>query len=231
MADQPLPDVSGLPAKIKRRWRPLHVLRSRPRLMICAAVFVLSSGILLWLGLKPTSALLLGFDLGALLFVGVMLWNFSKATPAHMRSQARANDSGRWGVLWSAVVLSAAVMVALGSELHASKGGGLLAIVIAGGSIVLSWLFMNIMFAVHYAHGYYGDYGEQHKGLEFPDTPQPDYWDFTYFALVLGMTFQVSDVQITSRYLRRIAMMHSVIAFFFNMFVIAISVNILAGLG
>ena len=65
--------------------------------------------------------------------------------------------------------------------------------------------------------------------LEFPETPKPDYWDFAYFSIVIGMTFQVSDVQITSNYLRRVVLLHSVIAFFFNVFIIAITVNIVAG--
>ena len=74
--------------------------------------------------------------------------------------------------------------------------------VAAAVSIVLSWLYMNMIFALHYAHGYTAA-AVPHKGLEFPGTPEPDYWDFAYFALVLGMTFQVSDVQIVNRRLRR----------------------------
>jgi uncharacterized membrane protein len=136
--------------------------------------------------------------------------------------------------LWSAVALSAVVLVALATELKAAKGGGAPEVAIAAVSIVLSWLFVNTMFAVHYAHSYYGDSNHaagdaQIDGLDFPGTKQPDYWDFVYFAIVLGMTFQVSDVQITSRPMRRTALMHSVIAFFFNVVIIAISVNIAAG--
>jgi uncharacterized membrane protein len=121
------------------------------------------------------------------------------------------------------------VLVALGTELQAGKTGGLLAIAIAAASIVLSWAFLNTLFALHYAHGYYGDYGKQHEGLDFPGDDEPDYWDFAYFAVVIGMTFQVSDVQVTSRYLRRMVLIHGVIAFFFNVFIIAVSVNIVAG--
>jgi uncharacterized membrane protein len=88
---------------------------------------------------------------------------------------------------------------------------------------------MNTLFALHYAHGYYGDFDDKHKGLDFPGDEDPDYWDFAYFSFTIGMTFQVSDVQITTRYLRRIGLMHSAIAFFFNVFIIAISVNIAAG--
>jgi uncharacterized membrane protein len=160
-----------------------------------------------------------------------MVHLFNQSTPNKMRSQAQAIDTGRWSVLLGGVLLSGVVLGALSMELHAARTGGVLALGVGVLSVVLSWLFLNVMFAVHYAHGYYGDFGEQHAGLEFPHTPDPDYWDFAYFSIVIGMTFQVSDVQITSNYLRRVALMHSVIAFFFNVFIIAITVNIVAGQG
>lgn len=210
-------------------WGPLRSLRARPRLTIAALIFVLLGGVLSASGVPRTLALLLGFDVGAAVFLTGMVVMFNGASVENMRHQARVQDAGRWTILWSAVGVTAVVMVALGTELHAARGGGIAAIVVAGTTIVLAWLFMNVMFAVHYAHGFYGDYDSQHRGLEFPGRGQPDYWDFAYFSIVIGMTFQVSDVQITSRVLRRIALIHSVIAFFFNMFIIAVTVNIVAG--
>lgn len=200
-------------------------------MLVSLAIFLAAGTTLMALGLRPTTAVLLAFDLAAVVFLGILARLFNRATPSHMRSQARAQDTGRWGILWSAVVLATVVLAALSNELHAVKGGGVLALAVGVLSVVLSWLFLNVMFAIHYAHGYYGDFGEKHAGLEFPDTPEPDYWDFAYFSIVIGMTFQVSDVQITSKYLRRVALLHSVIAFFFNVFIIAITVNIVAGQG
>lgn len=213
----------------ERSHRRFHNLRARPRLMASTVVFVLAVAALYGSGVRASMALLLGFDLAALVYLILLAVLFTRATPALMRCQARAQDTGRWGFLWSGIVLTAVVMVSLGAELHGGKEGGMATIALAAASIVLSWLFMNTMFAMHYAHGYYGDFGKSHEGLEFPETPQPDYWDFAYFAIVIGMTFQVSDVQITSRYLRRVALLHSVIAFFFNVFIIALSVNVVAG--
>ncbi|MDG2537439.1 DUF1345 domain-containing protein [Dyella jiangningensis] len=209
-----------------------RMLRARPRLAASTAFF-LATWLVLWFAfhMKPAKALLLGFDLGVLVYLIALARLFGRcSTMEMMRGQARRQDTGRWGVLWTALGLIGVVAVALTTELGAAHGGGVQGLVIAASSIVLSWLFLNIMFAMHYAHGYYGDFGKKHEGLEFPGTPQPDYWDFAYFAIVIGMTFQVSDVQITSRYLRRVALMHSVIAFFFNVFIIAISVNIAASL-
>ncbi|MBU6246662.1 MAG: DUF1345 domain-containing protein [Xanthomonadaceae bacterium] len=213
----------------RRRWRPLHSLWVRPRLSTAFVVFLLASGVLRGAGMLLAPALLLGFDLGALVFLGGMLLMFNRASIKSMRHQARLQDAGRWGILWSAIAVTAVVMVALGTELHAARNGGWPALAVAGSCIVLAWLFINVMFALHYAHGFYGDYGSPHQGLEFPGKDEPDYWDFAYFSIVIGMTFQVSDVQITSRELRRMVLLHSVIAFFFNVFIIAVTVNIVAG--
>jgi len=213
-----------------RRWRPFRYVTARPRLSVSFAIFVVTGAVLIALGLRLATAILLGFDLAAVVYLAALARLFNQSTPAHMRLQAKAQDTGRWGVLWSAVVLSGVVLVALGTELHAAKGGGLAALGVGVLSVVLSWLFLNIMFALHYAHGFYGDFGEKHSGLEFPDTPKPDYWDFAYFAIVIGMTFQVSDVQITRRSLRRLAAAHGLLGFLFNTVILALSVNIGASL-
>lgn len=215
----------------QRRWRPFHYVKSRPRMIASLIIFMLAGAVLVQMKLPVATAILLAFDLAAIVFLGSLAHLFNRATQEHMRSQARAQDTGRWGVLWSGIVLSAVVLVALGNELHAATTGGALALLVAATSVVLSWLFLNTMFAIHYAHGFYGDFGDKHTGLDFPGTEQPDYWDFIYFAVVIGMCFQVSDVQITSRYLRRVVLLHSVITFFFNVFIIAITVNIVAGQG
>ena len=180
-------------------------------------------------GLNASLALLLGFDAAALTFLVATALMFNHATPDSMRVTARTQGVGRWGILWKSVLLCGVVLIALGVELYGAKGSGVGAIVVAISSIVLSWLYMNTMFALHYAHGYYGNYGAGHQGLVFPGDEKPDYWDFMYFSIVIGMTFQVSDIQITSRHLRRMALVHSVIAFFMNVFIIAVTVNIVAG--
>lgn len=227
--------MSATPGETRQRARgfvPFRILRARPRLMISGAV-ALAAGLSLWhwADLKPAKALLLGFDLGVAVYLIALAILFCRTTSVElMQGQARKQDTGRWGVLWTAMLLTGFVSLALTTEMGAAKGGDARALTIAAVSIVLSWLFLNVMFGMHYAHGYYGDFGKKHEGLEFPGTHEPDYWDFMYFAIVIGMTFQVSDVQISSRYLRRVALLHSVIAFFFNVFIIAISVNIAAGL-
>ena len=101
--------------------------------------------------------------------------------------------------------------------------------------ILLSWMMVHITFAFHYAHLYYDDdeEGNSHKnagGLNFPNENKPDYLDFAYFSFIIGMTFQVSDVEVTSRKLRRMVLLHSLLAFGLNTFVVALTINLIAGL-
>jgi uncharacterized membrane protein len=100
-------------------------------------------------------------------------------------------------------------------------------------TLLASWLMMQASFALRYAHEYYSrspGRPDIDGGLSFPSEDHPDYMDFMYFALVLGMTFQVSDVQITSRKLRRLAALHGLLSFLFNTIIVALTVNLAAGL-
>ena len=208
----------------------LPFFHAHRRLVACAGLLLATAGGLYALGVPWVLALLLGFDAGALVFLLMTARVFGRTSAAAMRRHAQQQDVGRTGVLWSSVALSCMVMMALWVELQGEGGvSSVLAMLAAAATIILSWLYMNMIFALHYAHGYYGHGNAMQKGLDFPGTDEPDYWDFAYFALVLGMTFQVSDVQIVNRRVRRTALTHSVIAFFFNVFIIAISVNVAAG--
>jgi uncharacterized membrane protein len=102
-------------------------------------------------------------------------------------------------------------------------------------TVFLSWFTLHVIYAVHYAHLFYdpaerkGDGGVL-GGLEFPGTKDPDYWDFVYFSLVIGMTCQVSDVAIESRAMRHLATAHGIISFFLNTVIVALAVGIAASL-
>jgi uncharacterized membrane protein len=92
-------------------------------------------------------------------------------------------------------------------------------------TITLSWTFIHAIFALHYAHDYYGS-GHRANGLQFPGDDQPDYWDFAYFSFVVGMTFQVSDVAVTNRAIRRLVVAHGILSFAFNTAILALTVNL-----
>lgn len=170
-----------------------------------------------------------------------------RANPERVRRRARIEDEGRWAVLILAVAAAGACLVAIGTELHAARqaaGGNIeLRLAFAGGTILLAWLFVHTSFAIHYAHEFYRDVksnrpeksggddtrgGQTRGGLIFPEEACPDYWDFLYFSFVLGATCQVSDVQVTSRVLRRLVLAHGVLAFIFNTLILALAINIAA---
>ncbi len=102
-------------------------------------------------------------------------------------------------------------------------------------SVMLSWIMVHSILTFHYAHLYYDDDekapGKSHRaGLQFPEDDAPDYLDFAYFSFVVGMTFQVSDVQVENKKLRRMVLLHGLISFALNTFVVALTINFIAGL-
>lgn len=96
--------------------------------------------------------------------------------------------------------------------------------------MLISWIMIHTVFAFHYAHLYYNDGKKTAKGLNFPEDNKPDYLDFAYFAFVIGCTFQVSDVAITSKHMRRLVLLHGLLSFGLNTFVVALTINLIAGI-
>ncbi len=108
-----------------------------------------------------------------------------------------------------------------------------LAVILAVTGMLVSWVMIHTIFTFHYAHMYYieaKDDTPDEEALDFPATKKPDYLDFAYFSFVIGMTFQVSDVQINSSLIRRTALAHALLAFALNTFVVALTINLIAGL-
>jgi len=177
----------------------------------------------------------LAWVLGVASFLGLTLLAVIGATPQRIRARARAIDESATMIFILIVAGAAVSLGALGFVLQRPAGGALPAtrVVIACLAIVASWLLAHTSFALHYAHIYYGDPGalktEERGGLDFPGHEPPDYWDFLYYSLVVGMTCQVSDVQVTSREMRRVTLAHGVLSFIFNTGVLALAINILAG--
>ncbi|OYW16246.1 MAG: hypothetical protein B7Z39_01845 [Novosphingobium sp. 12-64-8] len=177
-------------------------------------------------------SLAMGFDFAAVGFL-VSLWPLLRDCDVEtMRRHSEENDANRVLVLGITTVLTLVVMAAIAGELPTASKGDHLAMGKLIGTLMLTWLFANVVYALHYAHAFYRsdeDAGQDSGGLDIPGTDTPDYLDFAYFAFTLGMTFQTSDVQITSRPIRRIATLHSFAAFIFNIGVIAFTINALGG--
>jgi uncharacterized membrane protein len=170
-------------------------------------------------------SLLTGFDIAALAFIFVLIRSFSDDKAEEMRQRAAENEPDQHILIFVAMIVLGIIMVAVGLELTDSHGRDL---ALSGGTLLLAWTFGNTMFALHYAHAYYvKDDGKDSGRLQFPGDEPPVYWDFAYFAFVLGMTFQVSDVQIADRSLRKVALVHSILAFIFNIGVVALTVSLI----
>jgi uncharacterized membrane protein len=152
-----------------------------------------------------------------------------------IRHRAAEDDEGAVALLILTGVSGLAIMGAIVAELSIAKISGQprsgYGVAIAMITIFVSWAFVHTIFALHYAHEYYGARGDKSiGGLTFPGRQPPDYWDFLYFSLVIAMTSQVSDVVITSKIIRRIVTIHGALAFFFNVAVFALTVNIVSSL-
>ena len=177
------------------------------------------------------------WDVGSACYLVMIAVLFATTPPTRMEAKAEAQEDGEWTLFWlvvaGATVSFAAILGEFGSMKEAAPAAKELKVLIVAGTLVLSWLLTQVVFALRYAHEYYSrsdGASELDGGLEFPKENCPDYWDFVYFAIVLGMTFQVSDVQITSRKFRRLATLHGLLGFMFNTVIIALTVNLASGL-
>jgi uncharacterized membrane protein len=177
----------------------------------------------------------IGCDACVLLFFVLTLFVIGEGEASGLRQRASLSDTHLWIVLGLVVVAAAASFTALAFVLQKPEGAPTSSLVgrvlVAVGTLVLSWTMVHAMFAIRYAHYFYGDPeadGTPRGGLAFPGKGHPDFWDFMYYAFVVGMTCQVSDVQVLSKPMRRLTLAHGVLAFFFNAGVLALAVNILA---
>jgi uncharacterized membrane protein len=206
------------------------------RLALCTLI-----GVLLFLllpeGLLPAERLAVSWVTGAALFLGLTALVVAGTSPEMLRRRARQLDPRRWVILALIIAAATVSLFALGFTLHKEPDETALRLItrlaLAGVTVVVSWTLTHTTFALHYAHHYYGDGpapgpADDRGGLAFPGNALPDYWDFLYFSFVVGMTCQVSDVQVTSRHMRRLTLLHGVLAFFFNTVILALAVNLLA---
>jgi uncharacterized membrane protein len=185
--------------------------------------------------LRAETRVLIGWDFGLVLYLGLTQRWMRRADVAHIRHRAALQDEGAFLILLLSIIATIASLVAIVFEIGGAKQAPhsqqVMPALLAFVTILLSWTFVHTIFSLHYAHEYYGE-GRDNKigGLNFPGGDEPDYWDFLYFSLVIGMTSQVSDVGITSRFIRRMAAAHGVLSFFFNVTVLALTVNTVSNL-
>ncbi|MDO6965266.1 DUF1345 domain-containing protein [Rhizobium alvei] len=211
---------------------------AHPRLMLSALI-----GVATYLLAGPqygeAARLLIGWNIGALCFLAMMLQMMSRSTGDVMRARAVRTDEGRFFVLslsLIAVVVSlAAIVMELSQIKTPDSENWLLHVALAVLTIFVSWAFIQAIFTEHYAHEFYMHWQDGRRmpnseggGLGFPKDTKPDYIDFLYFTVTISVANQTADVMIESRPMRIVVLVHSVIAYFFNAAVLALSINILS---
>jgi uncharacterized membrane protein len=213
---------------------PIRMARLHARLFIAVVVGLAATAMLpadWWLSTR----LLTGWNVGLTLYLALVHSVIWRCDVERLRRRAKEQDEGGFAILLMSMAATLATLVAIVFELGGTKQAGsayaVVHVLLAMTTTVLSWGFMHTIFSLHYAHEYYGE-GRDKKigGLNFPGENEPDYLDFLYFSLVVGMTSQVSDVAITSRSIRRVAALHGALSFFFNLTVLALTVNMISNL-
>jgi uncharacterized membrane protein len=214
----------------------LHRLPSIYKLIISLAVATIISAFLMPIKMENMTRIMIGWDcfsVSMMIFSGLI---FLSMRPRQIRVLAKQEDAGRivvFGIVLAATIGSlVGIMLLLGNKDWLLGKSVETFIYISG--VICSWFLLHTLFTYRYALLYYGDHPldpDTHTvGLQIPNELWPDYLDFAYFAFVIGMTFQVSDIEISSRTIRRVALVHGLLSFLFNTVIVALTINVVVDL-
>ena len=222
-----------MPTEARRSIPILGAFLSRPFLLTAiilgVALYFVSQP---WASGQITRALI-GWNGGVIIFLCLMFFLFMHNTDiATIKQRAVTHDEGGHFILILTILASIASVGALVAELSLAKDhpGQDWRVGLAAGTVVLSWLFVQLVFAMHYAHLYYleEEEGASKGGLEFGQCGEPDYWDFFHFSIVMGATSQTADITFSSKEMRRVGTLHTLVAFGFNTAILATMINLAA---
>tara|TARA_R110002012_G_scaffold322025_2_gene553834 strand:- start:13905 stop:14621 length:717 start_codon:yes stop_codon:yes gene_type:complete len=194
-------------------------------LVVVVLVTVLSPQSLRW-----PLRIAFGWDAAVIVYLTINALRLiqTRSTDQIRRRAAALDDAGHAVLPLSLLAATASVAIVIGEAARAPHAAAVGTAILSLATVGLSWTFVHLIFAQHYAHGFYGP-AETGKGdaggLDFPGETEPDYWDFIHFALIIGVACQTADIKITSRRLRRISTVHSAVAFVFNTVILALGVN------
>lgn len=215
----------------------IHRLPSIYKLITSFAVATIISVGLLPIRMEGMTRVMIGWDSFSLCMIIISGVIFFSMRPRQIRVLAKTEDAGR--IVVFLIVLAAnlgsllGVMLLLGNKQAWLLTKGVETFIYISG-VICSWLLLHTMFAYRYALLYYGDHPldpDSHTvGLQIPNELWPDYLDFAYFSFVIGMTFQVSDIEISSRTIRRLALVHGMLSFLFNTVIVALTINVIVDL-
>jgi uncharacterized membrane protein len=211
----------------------IRFIRSRP-FLLCAVVLGVAVALLIPERYSDVRRALIGWNSGVWAYLLAMAWTMFRADHSRVRAIAERQDESGGAVLGAVVVGAILSVYAIVTELanmkDASEHVKALHYAFTALTVIGSWLLVGVMYCLHYAHIYYT--ASKHTlPLEFPDQhTQPNYWDFLYFSFTLSVAVQTSDVTVKTRAMRKLVLGHCVLAFFFNLVILGLSVNIAASL-
>ncbi|MBV8392371.1 MAG: DUF1345 domain-containing protein [Alphaproteobacteria bacterium] len=204
------------------------------RRLLSAVVAGIVVYLLLPASLREVTRVLIAWDLTAAIYVGFFFWMVSHSTVDTCHRRAALYDESDWALLTVIVLSAAASFGAIFSELAVLKSAHQtpwLSLIVTAGTVMLSWTFTHTLFTLHYANIYYQRHADGVAGgLEFPGNRQPDYRDFVYYAFVIGCAAQTGDINTTSTEMRKVSLVHGIVAFVFNTAILALSINVGASL-
>jgi uncharacterized membrane protein len=215
-----------------RRWRTVRFVVGRRRLLLSFAAGLLVFAVLpdrLYLATR----FIFAWDVMTALYVSFTLTMMAQSTVETCHSRAALYDEGDWVILVLVVASAAASFVAIFAELASLAGEReplALGLVITAVTVALSWMFTHVVFTLHYANVYYRPDDDGPGGLHFPGNRPPDYKDFLYYSFVIGCACQTGDVATISPIMRRLTLVHGVVAFAFNTAILALTINVGASL-
>lgn len=212
-----------------------RLLVARPRLLVSLAVAL--AGFFLQPSSPPlVTRLLIAWNVGTWLYIALYVTMIATSDERAIRWRAKVTDEGQFIILLLASVATTASIAAIFAELGIAKdlhgSDKELHLALAGATVLSAWVFIHLTFALHYAHEYFdetkaveGETPAVRGGINFPDTDNPDYWDFVYFSFIIGVAAQTADVTIGSKVIRRTSLVHSILSFFFNSAILALTIN------
>ncbi|MBR0652942.1 DUF1345 domain-containing protein [Roseomonas terrae] len=201
-------------------------LRQRPTLLAATGVLVaVAGGAALLPGVGLRTAILAGWCAGAATHAALLLWHLVATPPDRLRHHAAQIEDSRWSIIGLTLAASVAALAAVVIEIGGGTRGTH-SMTLGVATIAVSWAYLHVLFAVHYAHAYWLAGG----GIAFPGgSKRPDWAEFLYLAVTVGMTAQVSDVTTASPAMRRLVLAHGLASFLFNAAIVGLAVNLLAG--
>lgn len=232
-----MPEASNGSAKKGSKGLAGHSRPHHWRLAVGAAVFVATFAVAAFAGAPVAARGLIAWNCAVAVYL-ILTWRlFITATGAEVRLRAGYEDETPWGLL--SMVIGAIIASLIGIVLsmieskHGAPGVQNLVAGLALLTLVMSWIMLQTIFVLHYAHRHFGDAdrdGQINGGFRFPGEPADTYLDFVYLSFCIGATFQVSDTNVERAALRNLITAHGAVAYLYNTMILALGINILSGL-